>query len=156
MESKIVLLTAIVIFHTIVGLGSVGAMISYSINENYPIFDLLAFLSIISFLLFKRCIAIDIYSIFKEGIPDSEIPDYAKDNYFRSIIHGTRDSPDHTHLRLDILDNIKGISDSNLFFNRKAQYIIFNTVLVMLLSTKYNFKFLLPLFLAWVLYTFPA
>ena len=156
MEINIFLLTIIVISHTIVGLGSVGSMITYSINENYPILDILAFLSIVSFLLFKRCIAIDIYDIFKEGIPDSEIPDYARDNYFRNIIHLNPGAIDYTHMRLDILDNIKGISECNLFFNRKAQYIIFNTVLVMLLTTKYHFKFLLPVFLSWVLFTFPT
>jgi hypothetical protein len=158
MKTEILILSSLVIIHTVVGLGSVGAMITYSLGDNYPIFDILAFFSIISFLIFRRCIAIDIYDLFKEGIPDSEIPDYARDNYFRKMIHSYSDSEsiDFTHLRLDILDNIKGISDCHLFFNRKAQYIIFNTVLVMILSTKYSFKFLLPLFLSWVLIVFPA
>jgi hypothetical protein len=155
---EIFLLTICVIMHTIFGIGSVATMLTFSFREHYIIFDFLALCSVISFLIFKRCLAIDIYEFIKGDLEDSEIPFYAKDNFFRKLIHNFNDTQtiDYTYKRLDILDNISEISDCHLFFNRKVQYILFNTVLILILGVKYRVEFLLPLFMAWVMITFPA
>ena len=158
----IVILTIFVILHTAFGLAGIVSMVSFFLSMNFPAADYLSMLSVISFLLCRRCIAIDIYRLVKG---DSEnLPDYAKDNYFRKKIHnfkGTQ-SIDYTHLRLDILENLEPLKacenpeEYALFFNRKVQYIVFNTILLLVLAIKYNKKQYLPLYMLWIFMTFPA
>lgn len=163
-EIIIIILTFLVLLHTIIGFASVAAMLSFFFSKNIPYVDSLALLSVISFLICKQCLSIDIYDYFKGSLGIEELPDYAKDNFFRKKIHnfnGTQ-SIDYTHLRLDKLDNLEPLKTCidpdkyQLFFNRKVQYIIFNTVLTLILAIKYNKKEYLPLFLIWVFMTFPA
>ena len=159
-----IILAFLVILHTIIGLASVGTMLSFFFNKNIPYIDSLAFLSVISFLLCKRCLFIDIYDYFKGDIDPEDLPDYSKDNYFRKKMHNFNGSQsvDYTYLRLDILDNLDPLKKCidpgqyRLFFNRKVHYIIFNTILTLILAVKYDKKQYLPLFLIWVFATFPA
>lgn len=158
----IVILTIFVILHTIFGLAGVVSMISFFIGMNFPIADYLSILSVISFLVCQRCVAIDAYDFVKGDCED--LPEYACDNFFRKKIHnfkGTQ-SVDYTRLRLDILENLEPLEvcanpeEFRLFFNRKVQYIVFNTILLLVLAIKYNKKQYLPLYMLWIFATFPA
>lgn len=158
----IVILTIFVILHTVFGLAGIVSMVSFFLSMNFPAADYLSMLSVFSFLVCQRCVAIDAYDCVKGDTQD--LPDYAKDNYFRKKIHnfkGTQ-SVDYTHLRLDILENLEPLKacrdpkEYSLFFNRKVQYIVFNTILLLVLAIKYNKKEYLPLYMLWVLFTFPA
>lgn len=163
-ETVIYVLALLVIVHTLVGLASVASMVSFCFNKNIPYVDFLAFLSVISFLLCNKCLSIDFYEFCKGDLTPEEIPDFAKDNYLRKKIHnfnGTQ-STDYTHLRLDKINNLEPLMDCDdpelykLFFNRKVQYIVFNSIMALMLSVKYNKKEYFPLFMIWVFMTFPA
>lgn len=158
----IAILTTLVILHTVFGLAGIVSMVSFFFSLNFPVADYLSILSVISFLLCQRCVAIDAYDFVKGDCED--LPDYAKDNYFRKKIHnfkGTQ-SVDYTHLRLDILENLEPLkacgdpAEYALFFNRKVQYIVFNTILLLVLAIKYGKKEYLPLYMLWIFSTFPA
>ena len=171
-NSRIIfILTVLSIGHTIFGISSVISMVSFSLNLDVPIADTLAFLSVLSFIFLGKCVYIDIYNYFKKGIPECDIPCHAKDNYARKKFHQffskneKGDCPpekDHTNLRLDKICNITPMltcsepEEMTLFFNRKIQYILFNSILLIMLSVKYGFKQYLPLFIIWIIITFPA
>jgi hypothetical protein len=162
----IILLSVLVIIHSIFGIASVTTMLTFFYDKDIPIADYLSGLSVISFIFFNKCLAIDIYDYCKGDINPEKLPEYCKDNYIRKKIHklnGCDFSEDHTYLRLDKIKNLtplKECSNNNgdfeLFFNRKIQYIVFNIILTIILAVKYKIKEYLPLLLLWVFFTFPA
>jgi hypothetical protein len=161
-QTVIIVLTFLVILHTVFGLAGVVSMVSFFFDKDFPIADCLSILSVISYILCQRCVAIDAYDYAKGT--EQNLPDHARDNYFRKKIHNFRgtQSVDYTHLRLDILDNLEPLKvcanpeEFSLFFNRKVQYIVFNTILLLVLSIKYGKKQYLPLYMLWIFATFPA
>jgi hypothetical protein len=161
-QTVIAILVFLVISHTIFGLAGIVSMVSFFVGGDFPVADYLSFLSVFSYLICQRCVAIDAYDYVKADTEN--LPDYAKDNYFRKKIHnfkGTQ-SVDYTHLRLDILSNLEPLKvclnpdEFSLFFNRKVQYIVFNTILLLALAVKYDKKQYLILYMLWVFWTFPA
>jgi hypothetical protein len=163
-QTIIGILVFLVISHTIFGLAGIVSMVSFFVGGNFPVADYLSFLSVFSYLICQRCVAIDAYDYVKADTETENLPDYAKDNYFRKKIHnfkGTQ-SVDYTHLRLDILSNLEPLKvcldpeEFSLFFNRKVQYIVFNTILLLALAVKYDKKQYLILYMLWVFWTFPA
>jgi hypothetical protein len=164
-NSKIFLLTLIVIGHVFFSASSILFILLYSLGINSVVVDALALGTVISFLIFRRCIAIDIYEYVRGG--DTEIPDFARDNFFRKCIQGLLNRENHrkvdmTHHRLDILENIFPIVETcdtetvEMMLNRKNHYIIINIIMAVILLVKYNLKQFLPLLIVWLFLTFPV
>jgi hypothetical protein len=164
-NSKIFLLTLIVIGHVFFSASSILFILLYSFGVNNKVVDFLALGTVISFLIFRRCIAIDIYEYVRDG--DTEIPDFARDNFFRKCIQGLLNREDHkkvdmTHYRLDVLKNICPIVETNdsvateMMLNRKNHYIVINIIMAVILLIKYDLKQFLPLLVVWLFLIFPV
>lgn len=161
---KIPLLSISVFIHSIIGISSFIFILFYSLNIHNSFIDLLAIIIVISFILYKKCIAIDIYEDIYSLDNNHNIPDYAKDNFVRQTIVKlfdlNSDNTDYTNLRLDRINNLNpmlNITDNEyitIMFNRKIHYICINIILTVLLITKYNLHFLLPVFIIWFFSTF--
>lgn len=155
-------LTFLVITHAIFCVAGSLFIVSYSFGYNFPILDFLVLANVVSFIVFRRCIMIDIYNYFANG--KKNLPDRAKDNYprilFNKLLGKTKNKRDLTPLRLDIIQNIKpfvntsNVKKINTFLNRKIEYTSINILLTVLLITKYRLNFLLPVLFVWILYNF--
>jgi len=144
-------------------------MYSFKIKTNF-ILDILVLMVIISFLSYKKCILIDIYTHIKNlGVIPKELPDIAKDNYIRKKINNllnlknNNDSNniDYTDFRLDILNNIESLFNQknkkifNSMINHKIHYLISNIILIIIFLHKYNTLNLLPALITWILEIYP-
>lgn len=163
-ETKIFLLSLLVFSHSVFILCSIIFMGFHW--KTGLLLDLIVLAPILSFVIFKKCILIDIYDYIKnlDNIEHS-LPDRAKDNYLRNIVKkffkvNTGEEVDYTPLRLDVLENIDpllGLSDCQMlqtFHNRKIHYIIGNVIITLLMFQKYQITKLLPIFVAWLVKTF--
>ncbi len=152
-------LTLLVIIHSIFCVSGSLFLLSFAFNKDIKILDILVLFTIISFIVFRRCIMVDIYNFFKKGVKN--IPDYAKDNYPRKMLKKMlgKKIPDKdlTPLRLDIISNIcplVGEKEENIkkFFNRKIEYLLFNIILTTVFLIKYNLQKFIPLLAVWVIF----
>lgn len=158
-DLHVILLSILVLFHSIVSLSSFGFIVAFSLGYDSKILDILAASIVISFLIMGRCVAIDIYEYFKKD--RCELPRIAKDNFLRNLILGKKDK-DLTSLRLDIINNNKPLVEAenealvDKFLNRKIHYIGINLILAVLLCVKYKQSKLVMLLIPWILINFPA
>ena len=161
---KIPLLSISVFIHSIIGISSFIFILFYSLNIHNSFIDLLAICIVISFIIYKNCIDIDIYEDIYSLDNNHDIPDYAKDDFIRKyivkIFNLDTDNTDYTNLRLDKLTNLRPMlnisNNQNIttLFNRKIHYICINIILSVLLITKYNLQYLLPCLIIWFFSTF--
>lgn len=168
-KTKIFLLILSVFIHSIFIAASVFFMVfSCFTSKRSIVLDSLVAAVIISFILFKKCIMIDIYEYIKnlDGL-EYELPAIAKDNYLRNSIKkflgltlNNEDEVDYTPLRLDDITNtnpMKNLNDEdviNHLYNRKMHYIIGNIILIMIMISKYNLTKGIPVFVVWLVKTF--
>ena len=164
---KIFLLQFSVIVHVIFQLACIIFIVTTSLKSHHSsLIDLLVSCVVISFLLFKRCILIDIYDYikYKDNLIEN-LPYTTNDNFLRHMlkkgINSTEDlDVDYTQFRLDIIDNLDPmhlLNDKKLYknmFYHKMQYILINIILILMLIYKYNLYFLIPLLIGWLLSIF--
>jgi len=159
---KVVTLTIIVLVHILFSLSTLVFIVLHSLNLENRIITALALSTALSFVICKRCIAIDIYEYFRDG--ETDLPSMARDNFFRTIVQkilNSRFREDLTTLSLDIIDNVIPMAETSgedhirLFLNRKIHYILLNSILIIVLLEKFNLVQLLPLFIGWIFYSFP-
>lgn len=173
-ETKLFLLVCIVIIHTLFMICTILFIITYSFKKYHNKFiDFMALCITLSFIIYKKCILIDIYEYIKNLDHNNEtyiIPDIAKDNYFRNKIKsfiGVEEDKniDYTPYRLDILNNVKpmydisNIKDENIIlhqnmYNHKVHYLICNVIVIICVLHKYKLQKILPLFVIWILNVF--
>lgn len=167
--TKIFLLVCLVGIHMIFMISSIIFMITYSFNTNYKnnFLDFMIICIVVSFIIFKKCILIDIYEYIKnlDDIED-DLPDIAKDNYFRNKLKTlfggkiNKDAIDYTVYRLDKLKNVEPMYqnlDKNLIqnmYNHKVHYLLANIILILMLLHKYKLEKMIPLFIVWILNVF--
>ena len=149
-------LITLVAIHSVLGVSSILFIILYAFERDVPFITYMAIAIAVSFIIFRRCILIDIYEFFRDGAID--LPGYAKDNYIREKfqkLFRIKDCRDLTEYRLDILSNTspmigcKDSKDIQELHNYKIHYIVINIIIVVILLIKYNLKSLLPLLLIW-------
>jgi hypothetical protein len=161
LDEHILLLIVSVLTHSIFSIGSFAFIIFYSLGIHIGILDVIVSITVISFLIFNRCVAIDIYEYIRNG--REEIPSIASDDLARNILKtvfrnkkGKKDKKNTVSLRLDILTNVKpfnGLDDETIimkFLSRKIHYIIINIILTVLLLVKYKKEFAIPLLIPWL------
>lgn len=158
-DLHVIWLSILVFIHSVISLSSFGFIIAFSLGYDNKYLDLLAASIVISFLVFRQCVAIDIYDYFKEN--RNELPRFAKDNFLRNLILGKKDK-DLTSLRLDKINNNKPLAEAeneelvDKFFNRKIHYIGINLILAVLICIKYKHPELIMFLIPWILFNFPA
>lgn len=161
---KIPLLSIFVFIHSIIGISSFIFILFYSLKIHSSFIDILAICIVVSFIIYKKCIAIDIYEDIYSLDNNNDIPYFAKDNFLRNyivnIFNLNSDNTDFTSLRLDKINNLSPLLNINnnnyitTLFNRKIHYICINIILSVLLITKYNLQYLLPCLIIWFFSTF--
>lgn len=168
-RTKIFLLTLLVIIHSFFTISCVLFILlnSFSKTTNYSYLDFIVSIVVMSFLIYKRCILIDIYLHIKnlDNLPHyiNIIPDIAKDNYIRNklIRNNHKHKKDYTKHRLDILDNVdplhrtKCCDTLRIMFNHKIHYIISNIIIINILIFKYDINIALPIVISFILNEFP-
>jgi hypothetical protein len=125
---------------------------------------------VLSFLIFKKCILIDIYNYILDmfDLKYDSIPIYAKDSILRntlkllkSMISGKKltHSKDYTKYRLDILNNVKPFTNSTEnpteLYNHKVQYLTANIVLTVMILYKLNINQFVIFLIIWLTLQFP-
>ena len=170
MKSKIFILSLIVIIHSIFSICCILFIIMYSFKiKTNIILDFMVLMVILSFLSYKKCILIDVYSHIKNLGPQEILPDIAKDNYIRKKINNVlnlknnndHNNIDYTEFRLDILDNIESMFNQknkkifNSMINHKIHYLVSNIILIIIFLHKYNTINLLPALITWILEIYP-
>ena len=158
---KVPLLVIVVMGHILFSLSTLVFLLLYSANIENRFVTGVATTTATSFIVCKRCIAVDLYEFVRNG--ETDLPSIAKDNFFRKNIQKLFNTPsteDLTPLRLDILDNVVPFCDSTeesrlrLFLNRKIQYILGNSLVIVLLLERYGLRYLISLFVLWIFYSF--
>ena len=160
---KVPILTTLVVIHSIIGISSILFILLYAFSINVPIITTAVICIVLSFIIFRRCIHIDIYEYVRDG--EDDIPDYAQDNYIRKLIQKILlKEPERcknlTDLRLDIIGNVEPLllcdtkHDMIDICNYRIHYIVINVILIILLMLKYKLKQFLPLFLLWFFVVF--
>jgi hypothetical protein len=170
MKSKIFLLSSIVFIHSIFSISCILFIIMYSFKiKTNILLEYTVFLVILSFLVYKKCILIDIYDYIKNLGPELVLPDIAKDNYIRKKINNLlnlknnikENNIDYTEFRLDILNNIDSLFKQNnkiifnSMINHKIHYLIANIIIIVIYLHKYNVLHVLPVFITWILKIYP-
>ncbi len=164
LQTTVVLLSISVIIHSFFGIASLITIITYSFSKNLLLFDILSSINVLSLLIFKKCLAVDIYECIRGDTEN--LPDIAKDNFLRNkIVSLFKDNSgtveDFTQLRLDKIDNLTPLinsTDTSYFtkmYNRKHHYLLINIILMIILLTKYNMKKFIPLIIIWIFTIFP-
>lgn len=163
---KIIFMTMMSIVHLLVGLSTILFILLYSLGIDISIVTLSATMVALSFVIFRRCIQIDIYEYIK-GF-DNNLPDCCKDGWIFKKIQEflfNKDPNNSGHFstqRLDILSNLNPFLNTDNFdvidgiHNERIHYIVINSVLAILLLVKYNLKEYIPLFLIWFFTIFPV
>jgi hypothetical protein len=160
---KILTLALLVISHLIIFMATILFIVFFAYNKDNSIVNAIVIGVVFSFIVFRRCVYIDIYEYIRDG--NINIPDYAKDNYYRKMAQnwlGTKceTRKDLTNFRLDILDNlnplVKCVDPEEIkdMYNYKIQYTCLNILLTIILLIKYDMKKFLPLFLVWFFVVF--
>lgn len=173
MKSQFFLLKIGSLLHSYFILGSLFFVLLSSIGRHNIYTDLAAFLTFASFIVFERCVLVDIYNHFKQDLIESELPGLAKDKtrriiksmanrIFRKKQKLTEEKSDEIEqIRLDILNNLDpfvGEKDKDIIedmYNRKIQYTCSNLILGTLLINKYDIKWMNIFLILWLVFTFP-
>lgn len=162
-KQKILLLTIMSIGHSIVGLLVLVFIILFSLDIDIEFVDHIAFLPAFLFLVFNRCAHLDVYEYIKG---DEDLPEYAKDGYitkniqkllFNDVIMAK--SNDYRADKVVDISPFCEVSDPVIIkdiFNDKILYITINCIIIILVLTKYNMQSYIPLFVAWLFYTFTS
>lgn len=160
---KIYLLSALVLVHGLFSVSTISNILLYSLGRHSVTLDILSAIVVFSFVIFKRCIMIDIYEYFRDG--ETNLPRMAKDNYVReelkSITKRKQKEKDLTPLRLDIITNIIPLlkvdnkDDFMKLYSRKINYMVINVIIAVILCIKYKIKYLIPGLLVWLFSMFP-
>jgi hypothetical protein len=160
-KAKIAMLTTIVMAHILFSLSTLVFLLLYSVKIDNSLVTGIATTTATSFVICKRCVAVDIYEFVRGG--ETELPSVAKDNFFRKNIQKLLNSSteDLTPLRLDIIENVGPLCVApveearvRLLLNRKIQYIVINSLVIVLLLEKYKMTYLISLFVLWIFYSF--
>jgi hypothetical protein len=172
MKSKIFLLKVSALSHSYFTMGSIIFIAGNALGFDNPLLDIAAILTFLSFILFKRCVMIDIYNTVKQDHNEMDLPMLARDSSTREFIKSItrnfvkpKDNPvneDRIHsMRLDILKNVEPFIEEDDratvrdMYNRKIQYICGNIILGMSLISKYGLYHYSIFIVMWLLYTFP-
>lgn len=170
-KTKVFLLSLVVFIHAFIILGSILFLFLNSIEYDNKFLELLAISIVLSFIIFKRCIIIDIYEYIKNlDNLNYELPEYAKDNYLRNSLkvffgicekdYDFNKEIDYTSLRLDILNNLDPMIkkyDKETYtnmYNRKIHYLIGNIILLFVILNKYKLEKIIPFFIIWIMNVF--
>lgn len=153
-----IILGFMVITHTMIAIVNFLFILLFALGKHNSFVDFIAICTVISFLLFAKCVFYDVYYKIKG---DEIVPDYAKDNYFRNKLQKFLKKSDKsmvkdlTEYRLDILDNTKPLMDCENhdefkdMFNFKVQYLTISIILCVLLMIKYDIKIGIPFLVIW-------
>ena len=156
-------LATLSVIHSVIGFVVVLSILSFSLDANTPILDLIAAMVPLSFILFNRCVHLDFYELIKG---DSDIPEYAEDGYYfnklQVMIFGKEimSKPEINEFKGGKVTDVSHfceIQDPDIIkniYNEKTHYIVINCVLIITLLTKYKQKKLIPLFLIWFFVVF--
>ena len=79
-NGKICLLSLIVFGHVLFGISSILFIVFFAFGIDNKIVDGFVTATVVSFLLFRRCIVVDLYESVRCG--ETDLPDYARDNFF--------------------------------------------------------------------------
>jgi hypothetical protein len=160
LDEHILLLILSVLLHSIFSIGSFVFIFFYALNIHSPIIDFIVSITVISFLVFNRCVAIDVYEYIRAG--RSELPSVASDDLARNILKNFLRSKTKKKdkklpsLRLDILTNVKPFTlvqeEETLlkFLSRKMHYTVINIILTVILLIKYDKQWLIPMLIPWL------
>ena len=163
MLNKSQILTSLSIIHTILGLIVFSSIYFYSIEYNVLWVDIIACLVPISFILFRRCIHLDIHNYIKNN---EELPEYTEDGYYFNKLQKIifkKEILSKTCLKqykggyVDSVEHFCELNDEQTIkdiFNEKIHYIVINCILVITLLSKYNMKKIIPIYLLWFFYNF--
>lgn len=156
-KARIYLVTFLVLLHTIITINNFLFIIFFSIGKSNKVVDFIVLASILSFVLFGKCIFVDIYHYIKGN---SLFPEYCEENYYKKLLQrwlrsDAKYSKDLTKLRLDILRNVDPLLECESkeeltdMFNFKMHYTTISVVLTILLLIKYNLKSMIPMLIIW-------
>lgn len=132
----------------------------YSLGLDSPMIDSIVAVTVGSFLVFNRCIAIDIYEYIRDN--REELPTVATDDFARNILKtilrhkDIKKNKKLPSLRLDILTNVKPFLEVNheelalKFLSRKMHYTVINIILTVLLLVKYKKEWAIVLLVPWL------
>lgn len=176
----IFILIIVALVHSLFTLAVFIFIIITPFNIDIPIVSFMAFLMTASFIIFRRCIATDLYEYTKNNIEviEGNLPSIAKDNFLRkyiqdlfikchNIIHPNKKKKKKSkksklkQLRLDILKNFDPLIDDNVSstelkirYNHRLHYILLNIIVIMMLIYKFRLIKLTPFLLIWILIVF--
>ena len=159
LDEHVLVLILSVLTHTIFSLSSFLFIIFYSVGYHSSMIDVIVTFTVVSFIVFNRCVAIDIYEYLRDG--REHIPSLASDDLARNILKNFLRKPKHKKknkgsLRLDILTNVKpfvGAYKEDIilkFLSRKMHYTVINVILTVLLLVKYKKEYIIPLLIPWL------
>lgn len=168
-DLHILKLILMVITHSIFSLSSLLFIIAFALDKDVPFLNSVVAITVISFIFFNRCIAIDAYEYIRNGRED--LPSVAEDNLARNILKTFTRSKNknkdkkkkfkkNKSLRLDIIKNIKPIVECNdhslvmKFISRKMHYIVINIILTVIFLIKLEKQKYIPFLILWLSYHF--
>jgi len=162
LDIHVLKLVMIVILHSIFSISSFLFIGAFSIGKDIPFLNFVVSVTVISFIFFNRCIAIDLYEYVRAG--RDELPDVATDDLARNILKtflGKKKTPKkHATLRLDILKNVQPLADTDdselvlKFLSRKMHYVVINMIITVIFLVKLDKKWLIPALIPWLSYHF--
>lgn len=160
---KIYTLSAIIHLHDIIRIIIILFIIFYSFGIQNRIINITTIIVCISFIIFRKCVIIDIYNYIKGDIDEKTLPKYARDNYLQNSINNffSKKKVEKTSRRLDIVQNLepfvktKCIKKTFQFFNSKIHYIGINIINIIILLTIYDMHKFIPVFMVWFFTIFP-
>lgn len=163
MLNKSQILISLSITHTILGMIVLSSIYFYSIDYDVQWVDIVACLVPISFIIFRRCIHLDLHELIKNN---EALPEYTEDGYYFNELQKLifkKEIISKSHLKeykggpVGSVEHFCDLEDEEIIkdiFNEKVHYIVINCILVVILLSKYNMKRLIPLYLAWFFYNF--
>ena len=175
-DLHILKLILMVITHSIFSLSSFLFIIAFALDKDIPFLNSVVAVTVISFIFFNRCIAIDAYEYIRNG--RENLPSVAEDDLARNILKTftrpkepkepkgpkTKDIKKkfkkNKSLRLDIIKNIKPIVECNdhslvmKFISRKMHYIVINIILTVIFLVKLEKQKYIPFLILWLSYHF--
>ncbi len=164
LDSHHLSLIFIVLLHSVFSISSFIFIITFALGKNIPILNWIVSITVLSFIFFNRCVAIDLYENVRKERED--IPEVARDDLAKNILKTILRKPKkkkedkHTSLRLDIIKNIKPIVDCDdhelvmKFISRKMHYIVINIIITVIFLIKINKQQYIPLLILWLSYHF--
>lgn len=151
------------ILHTVIGFTVMTCILSFSFNKHLPLVDLISSFVPLSFVIFRRCIHLDFFSYIKGN---ECLPEYTEDGYFfnklqkmlfKKEIMSKKELNEYKGgdvkdvLPFCSLEDKKTIQN---IFNEKTHYITINSLVIVILLTKYKLRQFIPFYLGWFFYNF--